>query len=170
MLALRSAVITPASPDDVPEIIAMQRLAFMREAQLYREPNLPPMTETAEELQQALASASVLKAMIDGHIVGSVRGQIEGGNCHVHRLAVHPAYQRQGLGEQLMRAIEDEFPMASMFHLETGHLSESNLRFYTKLGYIEHNRRSIGRGVILVELKRTRPAGCNAPGDATMRQ
>lgn len=145
----------------------MQRLAFMREANLYADPILPPMTETPGDLQLALASVSVLKATIDGQIVGSVRGRLEDDGCHVHRLAVHPAHQRQGLGELLMRAIEDAFPKVQAFHLETGHLSVGNLRLYTKLGYVEHSRRSIDRNVVLVGLSKTMPAASSAPGDAT---
>lgn len=140
----------------------MQRLAFVREAQLYGEPNLPPMTETPDELQRALANVSVLKAMIDGQIVGSVRGELANGYCHIHRLAVHPAFQRQGLGELLMRAIEDAFPAALTFHLETGHLSAGNLRLYAKLGYIERQRRSFDGDIVLVSLSKTRPSRSSA--------
>ncbi|GLQ55213.1 GNAT family N-acetyltransferase [Devosia nitrariae] len=159
---MRPATISPASPAHAREIIAMQRLAFMREARLYGDPDLPPMTETPDELQLALASVSVLVAMIDSQVVGSVRGQLENGNCHVHRLAVHPAYQRQGLGELLMRAIEDAFPTVQAFHLETGHLSAGNLRLYAKLGYIEHHRRTVEQDIVLVGLSKKRSSRSSA--------
>jgi ribosomal protein S18 acetylase RimI-like enzyme len=167
---MRSAAVNLASPADAAEIIVMQRLAFMREARLYADANLPPMTETDDDLQRAMTSMTVLKATIDECIVGSVRGQLEDGHCHVHRLAVHPAQQRQGLGALLMRAIEDEFPRAFAFSLETGHLSAGNLRLYTKLGYAEHHRRSIDERVTLVCLTKPGSVRANASGDAAAQR
>jgi len=51
-------------------------------------------------------------------------------------LIVHPNYQNQGIGRNLMTAIEKHFtPAAKRFELFTGHKSRRNIFLYQKLGY-----------------------------------
>ncbi len=48
----------------------------MAEAQLYGDPFLPPLVESAEQLRKVLETdAVVLKAVLDGRLVGAVRAQ-----------------------------------------------------------------------------------------------
>lgn len=66
---------------------------------------------------------SILKAVEEGRIVGSVDGRMDKGHCLVGRLMVHPTQQGRGLGTALMAAIEKEFPQAQAYQLFTGELS-----------------------------------------------
>ena len=76
-----------------------------------------------------------LKATIDGRIVGSIRGFEKDGTCYVSKLMVHPDFQNQGIGTQLMKEIEDTFAACIRFELYTGHKSKKNIHLYEKLGY-----------------------------------
>lgn len=58
-------------------------------------------------------------------------------NCYIHRLAVHPEYQGQGLAQQLMTFAENyakEHKFASI-RLDTFSVNARNNRFYQKRGY-----------------------------------
>ena len=120
---------------DAAEILALQRLAYQREAQRYQEPDLPPLRETMAELTTAFETHVILKAIVDGEIVGSVRGRRDASVCAIGRLMVDPRLQRQGIGTALMRRIEAHFPDAERFQLFTGARSTENIRLYRRLGY-----------------------------------
>lgn len=77
----------------------------------------------------------VLKAVVDGKIVGSVRANLDGDNCGVNKLVVLPEFQKRGIGEKLLGEIEKHFPSVEKFTLATGSKSESNIRLYEKVGY-----------------------------------
>lgn len=124
-----------ASAADVDEIFALQRLAYQSEAAIYPGCALPPLTETLEEVREDFARKTVLKATLDGRIIGAVRVGEQDGTCHISRLIVHPAHQNRGLGTRLMQAVEARFAQARRFELFTGHKSRRNLHLYAKLGY-----------------------------------
>ena len=125
-----------AATADAREILALQRLAFQREAQRYRDATLPPLRQTLEELVAEFETHVILKAIVQGAIVGSVRAYSDAGACSIGRLMVHPRLQRQGLGAALMRHIEAHFPDAAQFQLCTGVRSAANIRLYHRLGYV----------------------------------
>jgi GNAT superfamily N-acetyltransferase len=116
-------------------IAALIRLAFESQCELYGDWTLPPMSETAESVHEAMRSGVVLTARAGDDIVGSVRGALRDGTVDVGRLVVHPDIQGQGIGRTLALAIEERFSDALRFEIFTGHLSEKSLGLYESLGY-----------------------------------
>jgi ribosomal protein S18 acetylase RimI-like enzyme len=132
---MREVEITRAVPGDAAAILALQKLAYESEARLYQDWSIPPLTQTLEEIEKELDSRVFLKACLAGVIVGSVRASLDQGTCAVGRLIVHPDFQHQGIGTQLMYAMEALLSDAERFELFTGERSEGNIRLYTRLGY-----------------------------------
>jgi len=130
-----SVTITRAEAADAEAILALQKLAYESEAQLYQNWNLPPLTQTLDSLREEFAEAVILKAVQGGRILGSVRARLEAGIAHVGRLIVAPEYQRRGIGSCLLDAIEAECVEAQKFCLFTGSKSAGNLRLYQRHGY-----------------------------------
>jgi len=143
-----------AQEADATEILALQKLAYRREAERYGDWTLPPLVQTLEEMERDLRDKTVLKTVQDGRIVGSVRGHCVDGTCYVARLVVQPDRQRQGIGSELLRRIEDEFPDARRFELFTGHRSDGPLRLYARAGYREFRREVVGEDLTLVYLEK----------------
>jgi ribosomal protein S18 acetylase RimI-like enzyme len=141
---------------DAPALLELQRLCYRREAELYGDFSIAPMTQTIEGMRQDIATLLVLAAHEEEEIVGSVRGRLDGETCHVGRLIVHPRCERRGIGSQLMAALEAAMPDASRFELFTGHRSEGNLRLYTRLGYREFRRQPVSQALTLVFLEKRR--------------
>ncbi|MEU4577722.1 GNAT family N-acetyltransferase [Nonomuraea sp. ATR24] len=143
-----------AAGADAGEILTLQRAAYVSEAQLYGDPYIPPLVESVEQVRKAIEAGVVLKAVESGRVVGSVRGTLAGATCLVGRLVVAPDRQGRGLGTALLTALHERVPEAEAFDLFTGHLSESNLRLYRRLGYRETHRERMDDHLTLVHLRR----------------
>ena len=74
-------------------ILALQKLAYLSEAQRYNDFDLPPLRQTPDEIQADFARMVFFKATSGERIVGSVRGYAKDGTCYVGRLIVHPDVQ-----------------------------------------------------------------------------
>jgi ribosomal protein S18 acetylase RimI-like enzyme len=55
---------------------------------------------------------AVIVAEHAGELVGSVIAGWDGWRCHLYRLAVRPAWRRQGVASALLQAAEDRFTAA----------------------------------------------------------
>lgn len=132
--------IRQVSDDDAGELLTLRRAAFVSEAQVYGDPNIPPLTQTLDELRADLGAEGIitLGAWAGHRLVGSVRIELEPGKATLGRLAVAPDMQGQGIGTQLLLAIPPLLPEGTdELWVFTGRDSVHNLALYEKQGY-EH--------------------------------
>jgi ribosomal protein S18 acetylase RimI-like enzyme len=127
--------ILKADVADAPEILALQKRAYLSEAKRYNDFSIPPMTQTEAELAEDFSRKTFLKAMEGGRIIGAVNGFITGDRCRIGRLMVHPDFRGRGIGTRLLAAVEARFGDARTWELFTGELSLENVRLYERLGY-----------------------------------
>lgn len=132
-----SPLIRPISPDDAGEVLTIQRAAFASEALIYGDPDMPPLTQTLEELRAELVENLGCVAVAGHRAVGAVRARLDGELLLIGRLAIAPDQQGEGLGTQLLTAVEDRGREAGATEAElfTGGLSEANQRLYEREGY-----------------------------------
>lgn len=151
-------VLSRISPEDAGEVLTVQRAAFVSEALIYRSVDMPPLTQTLEELTAELQDADGWVARVRGRLVGAIRTRVSDGVLLIGRIAIAPDVQGLGIGQALLDAAERD-SRAEEAELFTGSLSEANLRLYTRCGYRETERIDKGDGVQEVYLrKRLRPA------------
>ena len=143
-----------ASIDDLTEILELQIRAYQSEAAIYNDYSIEPLIETPLELQEQFKHKTFLKAVLDGKIVGSVRGYLKEETVHIGRLAVESDFQNQGMGTLLIRSIEAYFPNAKRYELFTGNKSINNLRLYNNLGYSEFKREPGGDQIMMIYLEK----------------
>jgi ribosomal protein S18 acetylase RimI-like enzyme len=124
-----------ATVSDAEELLALQKLAYRSEAEIYNDFSIPPLIQTLESLEEDFKNQLFLKAVLGGRIIGSVRACSKERTCYIGRLIVHPDFQNRGIGTRLMNDIERIFNGCKRFELFTGDKSERNLRLYQKLGY-----------------------------------
>jgi ribosomal protein S18 acetylase RimI-like enzyme len=144
-----------ATSKDAVEILKLQKLAYISEAEIYNDYSIPPLTQTLPEVLDDFKNYTILKAVSNRVIIGSVRGQLTGNSCYIGRLMVHPDFQNRGIGTRLMKAIEAEFQQVKKFTLGTGHRSERNLYLYHKLGYKDVASGAVNDRLTMVHLEKT---------------
>lgn len=151
--------------EDLPAILALQKLAYQSEADLYPDISIPPMVQTIEELHREFAESTMLKVEIDGVIVASVRGSASqtgtAWTWSINKLMVHPQYQRLGIGGRLMAAMEETGKVKGCSRLElfTSQKSERNLTLYRKLGYKPFLEKRVNGHLTLVYLEKAAGTG-----------
>lgn len=133
--------ITRAEPQDLPEILELQKLAYQSEAERLSDYSIQPLHQTLEEVEEEFRGGLILKAveMKTGRIVGSVRGRTGQDTLYIGKLIVDSGCRNRGLGSRLLRELEAHFP-GLRCELFTSSSSSRNLAFYHKNGYTPYRR------------------------------
>lgn len=130
--------IVRATVSDAADILAIQKEAFVPEAIISGSMDIPPLTQTLNDLIREFDDYDAFKAVVDNQIIGAVRGNVQEDTGHVSRLMVSLAYQNQGIGRQLMETLEGHFKsndQVKRLTLFTGKQCQKSVSFYEKLGY-----------------------------------
>ena len=147
-------IIQPARQQDLPEILALQKTAFAAEAQLVNDWNIPPLTQTLDELADDWRKGIMLKAVNEGGtIIGTVRGHMAPDGFYIGRLAVQPQWQGRGCGSALLEAMIARAEPNRLV-LFTSTKSERNLRLYERFGFRPFKKSTTATGVTLMWLEK----------------
>jgi ribosomal protein S18 acetylase RimI-like enzyme len=126
--------------DDAPIILAITRAAFEQ----FRERLDPPSGALRETLESLVESAfqpdrGVTLALVDGEPAGALRWSVQPQRAYLYvgRVAVLPAYRRQGIASALMRWAETHARALGLPAVQFGVRLQApeNIRFYQRLGY-----------------------------------
>ncbi len=143
------------------ELLTVRRAAFVQEAQIFNDPNIPALTQTLDELILDLQDDDVvtLGAWRGHRLVGSIRVGIEDQKATIGRLAVVPDLQGAGIGTQLLFAVLSYLPEnTTEVWVFTGQNSKHNLALYNKAGY-EHQFDQVAGDLTYAYLKKVLEAG-----------
>jgi len=144
-------------PEDAGEALTVQRAAFVSEARVYHTAEIPPLTETFDEMRHEIETTTTVGAFLGSRLVGSARLTIEGSIGWISRVAVAPDQQGRGVGTGLLDSVEAVAPPGvATFQLCAGGLSAANLAMYERRGYHEFERRRDSAGVELVCMRKPR--------------
>src|SRR5688500_310446 len=98
--------VRPIRPDDAGEVMTLQRAAFVQEALIYGTPEMPPLTQTLEEVESELHENLGCVALDGPRMVGAVRARLDGSLLLVGRIAIAPDRAGEGIGTTLLGAVE----------------------------------------------------------------
>ncbi|KRE61667.1 tRNA (guanosine(37)-N1)-methyltransferase TrmD [Nostocoides sp. Soil756] len=137
--------VTVAVPADAPELLVLQRACWMPEGRVSGSWRIPPLDEELDDVVRGLGEWTTWVVRTPaaggapGRLVGSVRGRLRPGDPHVWesgRLMVAPDLQGRGLGRALLELAEAGAPATvDTFWINTGRVSEGNIRRYRRAGY-----------------------------------
>ena len=124
--------IREATPDDVDALLDLWR----------RADAAPSVTDTPDDVARAISvpSSAVLLAVDENALIGSVIAAFDGWRGNFYRLAVDPAYRRQGVALQLVergRAWLRDAGVKRVSALVEGHRPEAQA-FWTRAGFAHH--------------------------------
>jgi len=143
---------------DVPEILALQKIAYQSEAELYGDDSLPGLQETLPEIEAEFDRAVFGKAVVNGKIIGSIRGHRDGATARLTRCTVHPYFQRRGIGRRLIGEFEKSWPPEiRRFEAIAGHKSTRRIDVYKSLGYRPFKTVPFRPAIEWVHLEKPRP-------------
>ncbi|UED75106.1 GNAT family N-acetyltransferase [Brevibacillus sp. DP1.3A] len=111
-----------ATPQDIPAVCTIDAMVL-------------GSTSRSSELKEAIEQEHCYLALIDMNIVGfAIINQSFFKNSFIHLIIVHPHYQNQGVGEEMMRYLETISPTEKLF-TSTNLSNEKMQRLCLKLGY-----------------------------------
>jgi ech hydrogenase subunit C len=155
---LDQAIYQRANKSDAPEILGLQKTAYQSEAEIYGDDSLPALHQTLEELQKEFDQPGqmFLKTVINGKIIGSMRGHALNDTAYLSRVLVHPYFRGRGIGRRLVEETEKAFPGAKRFEVKTGHKSERNLFQFRAQGYEQFKTEPFTPAITWVYLQKER--------------
>ena len=147
--------ILKADSQDLRQILDLQHLAYQSEATLYNNPNIPPLSQTLEDMRAEFERGVFLKAISkNGQLVGSVRAYSDNGTLYIGKLIVRPDLQGQGIGTKLLKEIEHICPH-KRYELFTGTKSTRNITLYERVGYVKFKEQTMSNDLTFVYLCKT---------------
>ncbi len=146
--------ISKAEIEDLETILALQKECFISEAQANNDFDIPPLKQDLESIHEEWRKGLILKATIDGAVIGSVRGYIADNTAYIGKLIVKATQQNMGIGKRLMKEIETLLEGVERIEIFTGSKSEKNLQLYSKLGYSVFDEKKINNNLTLVFLQK----------------
>jgi GNAT superfamily N-acetyltransferase len=125
-----------ASVEDAEEMLVVQHAAYaLREK---ADPPYQALLEDADDVASQIREGGGIVAMVGDRIVGSIRYREDApGVLLGMRLAVHPEFQRQGIGSRLIRRLDE---VASRWQCPTIHLhvrrfADHLIKMYARCGF-----------------------------------
>jgi N-acetylglutamate synthase-like GNAT family acetyltransferase len=115
-----------------------------------------PMTDDYAEV---IRERRVTVAESDGTIVGVLVLDVTDEGFVIDNVAVHPSVRGTGLGRTLLELAESEARCAGFdsIYLYTHEKASDNIALYSRIGYVEYDRRSEGDFSIVFMRKRLGP-------------
>ncbi len=151
--------IESATEKELETILAVQKSAFIIEAERYHNYEIPGLNQSLEELSNEFNNSLVLTAKLDGTIVGSVRSSCKDGICTISKLVVKPELHKRGIGRKLLQEIEAKskalYPSTNKFILFTAKNSFDNIGLYESAGYEKTELEFVANNMPLVSLEKS---------------
>lgn len=140
-----------ATTADVPKVAALVRAAYGHYVE--RIGMLPrPMTDDYAEV---IENRRVTLAESHGSVVGVIVLSVDEEGFLIDNVAVDPSHRGKGIGKAFLQFAEAEARRAGFdsVYLYTHEKMAENLAIYSRIGYIEYNRRPRG-GFSLVYMRK----------------
>jgi NAD(P)-dependent dehydrogenase (short-subunit alcohol dehydrogenase family)/predicted GNAT family acetyltransferase len=142
----------PATAEDVPRLTEVVRSAYGHYVERLGGPPRPLTDDYAEVVRRE----SVTVAERDGLPVGLVVLGVDDEGFFIDNVAVDPAQQGTGVGRALLEHAEVEARREGFdsIYLYTHELMSENLALYSRVGYVEYDRRRHGDASLVYLRKR----------------
>lgn len=146
-----------ATPADAAQLTALQVRAFDEDVRRYPDAPAggpPGYDDVAWQLEQ-MRRGHYFEIRDDGELVGgAIVFRTGPASCELGRIWVDPPRQGRGVGARAMELLEDAFPYATLWTLDTPAWATRNHSFYGHRGYRKVREAPVGRMVLFFYEKR----------------
>lgn len=148
--------VRPVRLEDAGQILTLQRAAFVEEAQVYDDADMPALTQTLAQLEVELADNVGCVAVDGERVVGALRAVHRDGLLLIGRIATVPDRMGEGIASALLDDVESRARDLGCMSAElfTGSRSVGNLSLYLGRGYVESERIDQGDGTAQIFLRK----------------
>ena len=143
-------MILRAKNEDERAIFELQKLICEQDEDKF---GISPLKQTLAEVHVDFQKCTVLKAIENDKIVGSVRGYLSNGVLHIEKLFVVPEKKGIGIEDELLRKIEKCFNVLK-FDVAVINKDKSDLKVYQQAGYKIYSAKDISDDVMMVYLEK----------------
>ena len=127
-----------AGENQVKTIVDMSVRAFETDVNVGgTKGDCPPEYDSVEWHKHMAREGHLYQAMIGKDIVGAavIFSDETNNSVYIGRIFIDSVYHRKGYGSRFMACIEQNYPYAAEFHLDTPGWNVRTNAFYNKLGY-----------------------------------
>jgi ribosomal protein S18 acetylase RimI-like enzyme len=137
----------PANAEDASKVARLVDEAYRHYVERIGHPP-GPMTE---DYIDVIRNHRVTVAESRGRIVGVIVLTVTDEGFLIDNVAVHPSHRGRGLGRAFLEFAEEEARRAGFdsIHLFTHEKMTENITLYSRIGYVEYDRRLHGRDVLV---------------------
>ena len=146
-----------ATAVDAKAMTQIQITSFNDESRIYAGIDVggPPGYDKVDTLLRKIAEDETYKIVDDGKIIGGLVVYDYGdGHYHLDLLFIETSYHNRGIGTQAMHFIEQAFPDAKKWTLNTPAYAVRNQHFYEKLGYVKVGEQEESADLILFDYEK----------------
>lgn len=123
-----------AEPNDAEELINIRNQCFYEDYVKYGE--CPGYNLSKDAMIEIILNRKLYNIICDNKIVGSISVKDNKDNTYyIGCLCIIPDYENKGIGQATLKFIENEFPDAKVWTLETPADKLRNHYFYKKAGF-----------------------------------
>lgn len=134
------------------EVLKLQLLSYQEEAKLIQFYDIPPLKDRVDKL---IECDETFYGYFEGKdLVGLLSFKIEEGILDIHRVCVHPAHFRKGIGMKLLDHIEEMNTVIRKIIVCTGKANTPAIKLYVKKGFCIVRNFKVTEGLIMTELEK----------------
>ena len=144
----------PADERDAPDVTACVKAAYQHYIERIGKPPGPMLDDYAEVIRDRQVTVAESRGRIVGVLVLAVADE----GFLLENIAVDPSHHGKGLGRTLLELAEAEARREGFdsIYLYTQEKMTENLALYSKIGYVEYDRRT-EKGLNRVYMKKALP-------------
>jgi ribosomal protein S18 acetylase RimI-like enzyme len=127
-----------ATIKDIPTLKQIQSAAFAEDLKLYKDVEKSPANNSEERIELMINRFDYYLIKWNDQIIGgAIIRQKSEEHFDLLRIFINEENQNKGIGKQMMKEIENLYPTAKLWTLDTPHLNYRNQHFYESLGYVK---------------------------------
>lgn len=137
------------------ELLQIQKEAFKSDLQRYDDFPYSPAAESLPMLIDRIKNSYHYSVFINNELAGALDiRKLSHDHYYLYRVYLKPSFHNKGYGSHIMKWMENEFPDAKRWSLDTPKDNAQNHHFYEKLGYKEIGEHKLTRKLTLLDYEK----------------